>query len=67
MLFYQFSDRYLGFKAIMIISSLIGLILLANPFYILNSEVNQAYPMIMVGVSIWLLAFSKYLSGFMKQ
>lgn len=67
LLFYQFSDRYMGFKAIMIILALIGLILLSNPFEILNNTVNQVYPMIMVGISIWLLAFSKYLSGFMKQ
>ena len=57
----------MGFKAIMIIAALVGLIVLSNPFGILKSGVSQAYSMLLVGIAIWLLAFSKYLSGFMRE
>src|SRR5690606_19945936 len=65
--FNVFSDKFIGLNMVFIIAAIGGMVIIANPFDLLVTNVNQMIPVISMGGALLLLSLGRQLCGHIKQ
>lgn len=67
LVYFSFSEKFIGINMFFVGCALTGTIILANPFDILNDHIENTFPVIGLMLGIFLLAIGRYLTAYIKQ